>query len=250
MSAKANRSGAEALDMPVGAHDKAMAWLTRTRSNLANSSQPSGPAWPEGVLEMHNYAHEMAIPMDSMRNAARLFKEHAMASRDGNLLRDGCLAKSSFRSLVKQMLDETGVEHEAWRETQIINRVVGTFKSAERDYKGMLNFRDFAIWYSSHCFDEDFLDAKEQALRKLARKLGVSATEVGVYKRHFDRVDADGSGSIDADEFLEMLYEYSKVPKHIGIPHSRVSQLWSAADTDSDGLIDFEDFVRFSKKYF
>jgi hypothetical protein len=208
------------------------------------------PVRLEGVVELHKYAREMAIPMDSMRIAGSLFKEHAMAPRDANVFTDGYLAKSSFRSLVKQMLGETGVKHNPADEATIIDRVIGSFISAEKDYKeGVTSFRDFAIWYSSHCFDEVFMDAKEQTLRKLARKLDVSTSEIDVYKRHFDHVDADSSGSIDADEFLEMLYEFTKVPKHIGLPHGYISQLWRAADADGDGSIDFEDFVVFSKKY-
>jgi hypothetical protein len=244
---KAARAGARSKDVPAAG--------ARSEQTCSSSVLPplglSRSARPEGVVEMHKYAKEMAIPIDSMRIAGGLFKEHAMAPRNGNVFTDGYLAKSSFRSLVKQMLGETGVQHDPMDEAIIIDRVLGSFISAEKDCnkEGVANFRDFAIWYSSHCFDEDFLDAKEQAMRKLARKLDVSTSEIDVYKRHFDHVDADGSGSIDANEFLEMLYEYSKVPKHIGLPHGYVSQLWRAADADGDGSIDFEDFIVFSKKY-
>ncbi|CAK0850323.1 unnamed protein product [Prorocentrum cordatum] len=211
--------------------------------------EPSRPALLEGVVEMHNCAKEMGIPMDTMRSAVSLFKNHATALREGNLLTDGYLTKSSFVSLVKQMLNETGVRHDAVEEASVIDRFVGTFMSAEQDCKGVMNFRDFAIWYSSHCFDENFLDAKEQAMRKLSRKLGVSPTEIDNYKRHFDIVDADGSGEIDAEEFLAMLYKFTKVPKDIGLPRKYVNDMFRAADTNCDGSIDFEDFVVFSQKF-
>jgi Ca2+-binding EF-hand superfamily protein len=183
-----------------------------------------------------------------MRIAFSLFTEHAHVPRGGDLLRDGYLTRSSFEPLFRQMLGEAAdsLDAEDWK--SFLDRAL---KFADNDGNGILTFREFAIWYSSHCFVEDFhLDAKEQALRKLARKLGVSATEIDVYKRHFDTFDADGSGSIDAEEFESVLLNFGKVPQHIGLPRSRINQLWMAADVDGSGEIDFEEFVTFCRKYF
>jgi Ca2+-binding EF-hand superfamily protein len=235
------RSTNGTLDTPV----------TVVRPEQACSAQgvptrdPSRPAPPDVAVEIHRYAKEMAVPLDGMRTAFSLFRDHAVVPRDGSLLTDGYLTRSNIVPLFRQMLGEAA---DAEEEGLFLDRAL---KSADKDGNGVLNFHEFAIWYSSHCFVEGFhLDAKEQALRKLARKLGVSATEIDVYKRHFDTFDADSSGSIDAEEFEEVLYMCGNVPRHIGLPTSRINQLWMAADTDGSGEIDFEEFVVFFRKYF
>ncbi|CAK0893801.1 unnamed protein product [Prorocentrum cordatum] len=210
--------------------------------------RPSRPSLPDVAMEIHKYAREMAVPLDAMRAAFSLFKDHAVVPSDGNLLTDGSLTRSKFVPLFRQMLGEASAAYDADEEESFLDHAL---KAADKNNDGVLSFHEFAIWYSSHCFVEGFhLDAKEQALRKLARKLGVSATEIDVYKRHFDTFDADGSGSIDREEFEEVLYKCGNVPRHIGLPASRINQLWMAADIDGSGEIDFEEFVIFFRKYF
>jgi len=172
-----------------------------------------------------------------------------MVPPGGDPIRDGYLTRSSFTFLFRDMLGEEVAESlNVEEEKSFLDRAL-TF--ADNDHNGVLSFREFAIWYSSHCFVEDLhLDAKEQALRKLARKLGLSASEIDMYKRRFDTFDEDGSGSIDAEEFKEVLYKCGNVPRHIGLPATRINQLWAAADIDGSGELDFEEFVVFCRKYF
>lgn len=191
-------------------------------------------------------SRELAIPMESMKMAYSLFKEHAECPADGSLLNDGFVTKASFGSVLSKMQHGEAVLNSA-QESQQLD---AAFRVVRKDLSS-LNFREFAIWYSSHGFDEGLhLDAKEQSLRKLARKLNIPACEIDAYKRHFDCFDADGSGLIDIEEFEEMLYKCGRVPRHIGLPASRVSQLWCAADVDGSGEIDFEEFVLFYRRYF
>jgi Ca2+-binding EF-hand superfamily protein len=232
------------LDTPTAAARPAQVCSAQSLPSLG----PSRPSLLDVAVEIHRYAKEMAVPLESMRTAFSLFKVHAVVPPHGSLLTDGYLTRSSFVPLFRQMLGEGAASYDDEDVDLFLDRAL---RKADNDDNGVLSFREFAIWYSSHCFVEGFhLDADEVALRKLARKLGVSPPEIDVYKRHFDTFDADGSGSIDAEEFQEVLYRCGNVPRHIGLPTSRINQLWMAADIDSSGEIDFEEFVIFFRKYF
>jgi len=236
------------LDIPAGLLDRP----PKHRETMPPVPKPSTPVLEQReldpVVEIFKYAREMAIPVDGMRIAYGLFKTHATVPRDGSLLREGYLTQKNLGPLLRDMLGSDTASWDADEEKVFIARAL---KFSNKVENGSLNFREFAIWYSSHCFVEDFhLDAKEQKLRKLARKLGVSANEIDVFKRHFDSFDADGSGNIDEEEFRDVLYKCGKVPKHIGLPVGRIRQMWMQADIDGSGEIDFEEFVVFCIKYF
>lgn len=189
----------------------------------------------------------MAIPHDCMQVAFQLFKAHAVVPRDGGLLTDGYLTKAHLATIMRLMAGTCPFDLE--EESQLID---AAFRVADEDGNGTLSFREFAIWFSSHSFDEGplQLEAEELELRRLARRLGVHASEMDWYKRRFDKFDTDGSGEIDRQEFEQMLYTCLSIPGHIGLPQGRVLQMWSDASTDAGGDLDLEKFVVFHRKYF
>jgi Ca2+-binding EF-hand superfamily protein len=198
----------------------------------------------QAMKEILQLRKEMMIPMDIMQAAMRLFKEHATVPEDGVVWMEGEMSKAQLANVMRQMAGSSKIELGA-------TRLDNAFVSADKNLNGSISFREFAIWYSSHSFDEDLtLDAEELELRRMSRELDVPPSEIDTYKRHFDSFDTDGNGTMDRTEFYDMMVKCLKVPKHIGLPTNRVQQLWSAADSDGSGEINFAEFVVFFSKYF
>jgi Ca2+-binding EF-hand superfamily protein len=228
---------------------------TEPADDLLNSGllsyEPATPRTPrapdpqvEAMKEIARLRRELMIPMESMQAAMKLFREHATVPADGVLFTDGVLTKANLASVMRRMAGSA--------DTQMEDCLVdNAFTVADKDENGSISFYEFAIWYSSHSFDEHFnLDARELELRKLARQIDMPPSEFDTCKRHFDSFDTDGNGTMDREEFHGMMLKCLKVPEHIGLPAGRVQQLWTAADSDGSGVIDFAEFVVFFQRYF
>jgi Ca2+-binding EF-hand superfamily protein len=216
------------------------------RQAVARSAHTSTDPDKQGqaMKEICRLRREMMIPLESMQAAMKLFREHATVPADGVLFADGVLTKANLASVMRQLAGSHNSEFESsW--------VDSAFKLADKDRDGSISFQEFAIWFSSRSFDEDLnLDGKELELRKLSRTLDMAASDIEKYKRHFDSFDTDGNGTMCREEFYDMMLKCLKIPKHIGLPAVRVQQLWSAADSDGSGSIDFSEFAAFFSKYF
>jgi Ca2+-binding EF-hand superfamily protein len=228
---------------------------TEPADDLLNSGllsyEPATPRTPrapdpqvEAMKEIARLRRELMIPMESMQAAMKLFRQHATVPQGSQVFTDGELTKPNLASVMRQM---SGSADDVI-ETCLVDNA---FTIADKDENGTISFYEFAIWYSSHSFDEHFnLDARELELRKLSRQLDMPMSEIDTYRRHFDSFDTDGNGTMDRTEFYDMLLKCLKVPKHIGIPANRVQQMWADADTDHSGVIEFIEFVVFFAKYF
>jgi Ca2+-binding EF-hand superfamily protein len=220
--------------------------------NLTTAGQLSALASRKGQsneqLQVLSLANALNLPKDSMTTAYELFKRHADLSPGKSLAKNGRLTRERFAGLLSEM---TGRQSEQEQEELPPELVNVNFQRADADNGGELDFSEFASWFSSRSFLEDVnLNDEQRWLRSLARRYGMPFTEVERYKRSFDRFDADRSGAIEWDEFECLLRTLSKVPEHLSIPHTRVQHLWSDADADDSGDVDFEEFVVFYGKYF
>jgi Ca2+-binding EF-hand superfamily protein len=196
----------------------------------------------KALKEVCHIQKETKIPIDLYLTAVELFREHAGISEDQHF-KEGFLTKEQLGKIMRSL-----GKLDAGREEDMLGEA---FKTADSSGNGLLSFNEFAVWFSSHSFQEDFnIDAEEAQCRDISRRLGISLLELDSFKRNFRAFDADGSGKIDRDEFYDMLLKCLKVPKHIGMPSNRVQQLWQAADLDGSGLIDFEEFMVFYSKFF
>jgi Ca2+-binding EF-hand superfamily protein len=196
------------------------------------------------MKEICRLRRELMIPVESMEAAMKLFREHATVPSGGVVFSDGELTKANLAAVMRRMAGDVNGVVEACL-------VEDVFSKADRDCSGGISFYEFAIWYSSHSFDAHFnLDARELELRKLARQVDMPPSEFDTCKRHFDSFDTDGNGTMDREEFHGMMLKCLKVPEHIGLPAGRVQQLWTAADSDGSGVIDFAEFVVFFQRYF
>ena len=70
-------------------------------------------------------------------------------------------------------------------------------------------------------------------------KVTLSEEDVAEIKEMFKEIDVDGSGSITSEELQKVLKEQG-AKLHEGVTHVMVAM----ADTDGDGQINFEEFVR------
>jgi Ca2+-binding EF-hand superfamily protein len=189
-------------------------------------------------------ARTLNLPRVDMAAACDLFKRHAEFSGATSLL-DGRLTKERFAGVLREITGRKNWEDLSPALTHI------KFGRADQNSGGGIDFSDFAIWFSSRSFYEDFnLDAGQQSLRKLARKYDMPYSDVEQYKKSFDHFDTDHSGAIQKAEFQRLLCKLSKVPESIGIAPARVQELWSGADMDKTGEIDFREFLVFYRKYF
>lgn len=195
--------------------------------------------------EMLELRHALNLPEDIMLQAHDFFKRHAdPAAKVGGSLKDRRLTDDGF---AKVWFEMTGQEDEA--EGRVPPQILSeAFRHAT--VLRELDFGQFAVWFSSRCFCEDVsLDKESKQLRRIARKHSIHHAEVESYKQIFNRFDKDGSGTIDSNEFEELLCTCIKAPVSIGLPAARVKHLWQIADEDGDAEINFEEFLAFYTKY-
>eukprot|EP00440_Ansanella_granifera_P068769 gb/GFBE01074596.1/.p1 GENE.gb/GFBE01074596.1/~~gb/GFBE01074596.1/.p1 ORF type:complete len:389 (+),score=63.58 gb/GFBE01074596.1/:1-1167(+) len=201
---------------------------------LAGSRRPSTSS-----NELVWVARERNLPLDTCKQAWNLFQPLASL--------EGALSKDQFSKVLCQV---TGSATEADLPEGMLEKA--WYQAAEEDSDdAVLNFADFALWYSSWSFDEFLtLSSAERKIRDLARKYQMKVVDVDRYWRNFDECDSDRGGSIGEDEFEGLLRKCAKVPAHVEIPAARFKQLWKECDCDGSGEIEFEEFIQFYRKYF
>lgn len=65
---------------------------------------------------------------------------------------------------------------------------------------------------------------------------------VDKYRKIFEEIDADGSGELDFDEFVEA---YKRINPDVSL--SQLEQMFKEADLDGGGTLDFDEFVELAK---
>jgi hypothetical protein len=175
--------------------------------------------------ELARFSREIGMPLDMVKDAAEVFREHVPDCGTGDLGK-ATMPMTTLGDLFGQKIDE-------------------------HDEAKQVDFESFATSFFCRGFSEGcMLTAEQRELRQLARKHDMEHANIDKYKRYFDEFDNDGNGSIDAAEFKTLLHRLNKMPEGYTLPDSRVSQLWAEADTDKNGSVDFEEFVRFYRKYY
>lgn len=176
-----------------------------------------------------------------MSHALELFRRHADPAKGSASFTERRLTEAGFARIWAEL---TGEEEE-----ELPPKVLAeAFRHATQARE--LYFSQFAVWFSSRCFSEDVsLDKESKHLRSIARKHSMHHTQVEHYKQIFQRFDKDGDGTIDSNEFEELLCTCIKAPSSIGLPAARVKHLWQVADEDANNEIDFEEFLEFYAKY-
>jgi len=82
-----------------------------------------------------------------------------------------------------------------------------------------------------------------QNLRHLAFEHNMRYAEVEEVHNLFQRIDADGSGSICRGEFEQLIVKLYNLSDASDLPSSRSDYFWKQADKDGSGSIDFAEFL-------
>lgn len=81
---------------------------------------------------------------------------------------------------------------------------------------------------------------------RLARKHQLSVEEVRERKAEFDALDRDRSGTLSVEELIAAIRVRCNLEFDEPIPPHLLSSTWASADKDSDGLVNFEEFLCWS----
>jgi len=119
-----------------------------------------------------------------------------------------------------------------------------------------LTLDSFVAWYVQNMFNqvadltgEEDGCASEMLLRDLAKECRTTVCAIDRIKCEFDRVDNDGNGTLDREEFERMLHAiFHAMPGELS--KSRLKHFWMEIDADGNGSIDFQEFCRWHAKYF
>lgn len=178
------------------------------------------------------------LSFETCKQAAELFRRYTSFP-------DGHLNREQFRQVLcflqdKKTVDDVGDVDKAF-----------AMVAQEDSSRNKMNFSEFALWYSTSSFDERLcINDEEKEFRVLCRKYKMDMHSMERYRRLFASADADGSGSIEEDEFNDLLRKCAKVPGNVDIPASRFRQLWKECDADGSGTVEFEEFLAFYSRYF
>jgi hypothetical protein len=197
------------------------------------------------LMSVWKVTQELKLPLEDVRLAAKMFREFGtFDSGEGKLL-EGQLDREAFKKVICKLSGKALEDLPA-------NLLSGPFTQVSRcSSDRWLGFKDFAEWYHTRGFDASLnLTQDDEFLLNLAKKHSMKQPDVERYHSIFKESDEDESGCIDFWEFPQVLYKCAKIPPRIGLPPSRVNQLWRIADADGSGEIDFEEFLVFYRKYF
>jgi len=120
------------------------------------------------------------------------------------------------------------------------------WRMVDSDRSGGISFEEYLLWCVNHAWQEELLvtDPKEREIRRIAREHKFNLSQVEEVRKVFDKFDADKSGSIDMNEFQDVVASLTGVP--IGSDSMsviRLRQLFREVDRDGSGEIGFEEFV-------
>jgi len=198
----------------------------------------------ERMVEVCSLAKRLHMPVDTLQAACKIFEKHADVDA-GMPLMSAELSTDNFMGVLGDLCTCGTIE------SLSPEYIEQAFATADRDGGGTIDLEEFAVWYSSHSFDEELsLTAQQLEDREVSRKLGIDLDSLDKYKRAFAEYDVDGGGSIDKDEFEGIVSQLLKIPAGQALPPERLDAFWREADADGGGDIDFEEFCVFYQKYF
>lgn len=155
----------------------------------------------------------------------------------------GALDDQEFQSMLWSVLKE--------RYPDIQDVPEDLFCRVDESRDGQVDFEEFLQWITTQSFREELLlPVEQQWIRQVARTFEMPIPEVEAVKRTFDHFDSDKSGSIDYAEFMMILSQLLRTPKHTELPANRVHAFWREIDTDGSGTVDFEEFLPWYLRYF
>lgn len=83
----------------------------------------------------------------------------------------------------------------------------------------------------------------------LAKKNRMSLANVRSMLEEFSRLDTSGTGLLSVDEFKQAIKERCNIPAHQPLPVHLLDVNFQEADTDDDGMVNFEEFLLWSTNH-
>lgn len=120
--------------------------------------------------------------------------------------------------------------------------------------QGKVSFDNFYTWYCgkfsiemnpdfSMFFHEDLIGEEQKVIRDVARRCKVDEGRMDKIWREFKRLDMDGSGQLDKEEFRVLIQRELAPSGDPQVPPNVVQKFWMEVDADGDGLAKFQDFA-------
>eukprot|EP00929_Paragymnodinium_shiwhaense_P076310 TRINITY_DN39210_c0_g1_i2.p1 TRINITY_DN39210_c0_g1~~TRINITY_DN39210_c0_g1_i2.p1 ORF type:complete len:860 (-),score=122.92 TRINITY_DN39210_c0_g1_i2:517-3096(-) len=112
------------------------------------------------------------------------------------------------------------------------------------DHFGNVRFQDYLLWWSSVQFTEEVLvpDPRARMLREASRDLGLSLKDAEDIEYVFDKFDADRSGCLDEEEFVQVLKQLLHVRAEVSSPTFK--HYWQHATSGRDDKVTICMFLR------
>merc|ERR1711971_36564 len=112
-----------------------------------------------------------------------------------------------------------------------------------------IDFDGFLQWFQAYSFEEVFLvPSISRSIRDLARKHDIELNLVERIHRVFQRVDEDGSGAIEFEEFRSLIASLFGAAEG-DLSEAMLRSLWADASGPMDS-IDFEAFMLWYTRHF
>jgi len=237
-------------------HDGTAGVATRAGSKVRVGSKGRVSWIPK--VNLADCANKWSLPLETVKESSELFSQFAQVPRSQSgedVLKAGVLNQDNFMKVVCHLCCVSSCYELTLTDQRVMNgdilfasKVMGT---ADKNSDGEIDFEEFTIWYNDRAFLEFVTLSKEQRMvRSIAHRLGVTAADMDHYKAVYDRFDLDKNGSIDKDEFRELLHVLMRCPPSERFPESRIMHFWNECDDDGDGQVDLEEFVNFYVNHF
>jgi len=163
---------------------------------------------------------------------------------DGN----GTLDPDEFKELIASFCVEQF--HKTWGLDSGLELPQDLFKGIDESTDGLVDFEEFLRWISMQSFREDMMiPVSQQQIRTTARKFDLPFPEVEAVKCKFDHFDSSSNGTIDREEFKQLLKILLKT-KGAELPANRVQAFWREIDVNANGVVEFEEFLPWYIRYF
>eukprot|EP00929_Paragymnodinium_shiwhaense_P037288 TRINITY_DN19892_c0_g1_i1.p1 TRINITY_DN19892_c0_g1~~TRINITY_DN19892_c0_g1_i1.p1 ORF type:complete len:448 (-),score=94.67 TRINITY_DN19892_c0_g1_i1:372-1715(-) len=257
------RERAQKERRPVKKLDLELANAKRPGPNWGGTNQrrrSRSDAYEERDSKLFELSCRMKVPADILRSGWDLFEQFALLpgeeevdvvrrSVDGfseQLMNEGMITQERFAKTLCELTNSKSVEDLPE------GLLWSCFSIADADGSKVLDFREFATWYSRYGFSQSLMSISEEQLeiRACARKYGMRLCDLERFRLLFAQYDDDGSGEISFEEFRKLLATLLKIPAHLEIPEGRLKQFWSETDADGSGSVAFGEFLEFYMKYF
>jgi len=190
-------------------------------------------------------ARDLNCPLDTTKDARSLFDRYATYDEMQQIM---YLNYQKFGEIVVHILKSTRQE---LSEHGMKEKIQMSWREADRNKNGQVDFDEFAIWYSSWGFQQELLLSPSKIrCRDFAKEYDLNIADVESVQAKFCHFDEDGSGLIEFREFEKLLYKLMKIPRGQELPANRLKHFWKEIDIDGSGSVDFDEFLQWYIKYF